>query len=288
MLGSSLMCTSLAVSHNKWDSSEKPSKTNKSNKVLSLILCVLRWHPLLPSSPFVFLPPSPSPKSASLFIHSLPLPSEAQQLFTFFFSVGKASLGLINKCTLRSPATSGGILKKDCFAFSSRFGRCWCLCSAEPKRVTEEQDEVCQAPHAWNNGTSISRPPWHVCRAQVPSLKLGRRRAPRRLLMCHVTPGTVTKRPLLASNPQPRPIQLWHAHAAFKRSPGTGSGSRNRPVDAPGKRGNEERVGPVPRRLFVPVTGSLAQHVLALHRGERGRAWQVTKYWCANLEPICD
>lgn len=46
LLGSFLMCTSLAVSYNKWDSSEKPSKTNKSNKVLSLTLC-----PLVMSSP---------------------------------------------------------------------------------------------------------------------------------------------------------------------------------------------------------------------------------------------
>ena len=103
--------------------------------------------------------------------------------------------------------------------------------------------------------------------------------------MCHVTPGTVTKRRPLASNPQPRPIRLWHAHAAFKRNPGTGSGSRNRPADAPWKQGDEERVGSVPRRFFVPVTGSLAQHVLTRHGRREERVRQVTSIGVQTWSP---
>lgn len=53
----------------------------------------------------------------------------------------------------------------------------------------------------------------------------------------------------------------------FKHNLGIGSRSRNKPVDAPVKHGNKERVGFMPRSLFVPVTGSLAQHVLTLKKG---------------------
>lgn len=95
VLGSSLMCTSLAVSRNKWDSSEKPSKTNKSNKVLSLTLCVLWWHPLLPFSPFVFLPPSRSPKSAFFLYTPRHSPVKHGNCLPFFF--GRKGVARFNK-----------------------------------------------------------------------------------------------------------------------------------------------------------------------------------------------
>lgn len=138
--GSSLMCTSLAVSHNKWDSSEKPSKTNKSNKVLSLTLYVLWWHPPLLFSVlsfFVFLCLSHSHFSLylPLFIHSFPFYWSIAIVYLFRWQTGAR----FNKQMYSSATLQPRRVLKRAWLLSIFvcFGRCWCFCSVETKRVTE-------------------------------------------------------------------------------------------------------------------------------------------------------
>lgn len=98
VLGFSLMCTSTAVSLNKWDSSEKPSKTNKSNKVLSLTLC-------------------PSVTSSPLFSHAFTLfiwfhTPQWSLAIVYLFSWSDVSQFNEKKKVPRCHLTSSGSLKK--------------------------------------------------------------------------------------------------------------------------------------------------------------------------------
>lgn len=60
-----------------------------------------------------------------------------------------------------------------------------------------------------------------------------------------------------------------------------GSKSRIKPVATPGKHSNKERVGSMPGRLFVHVTGLLAQHVLT-----QQKATQTQERECHRLQVL--
>lgn len=96
-------------------------------------------------------------------------PSEAQQLFTF--SDGKTVLGLISKCITPPRRHLGESFREpDYFAFlSAQEGTDACVVQS-PKRVTEQQDEVCQMPTAHPSDTFLTQLPCpgycsEVCRA---------------------------------------------------------------------------------------------------------------------------